>query len=198
MQEPSVSVAGTTYDVESPYIVLATQNPSEHEGGSPLPEAQLDRFIFKLKVFFPSASELTEIITRTTSGLAEQPEKVLSGEDIMQLRRLVREVPIAPHVLEYVVQLVLGTHPDSEFATADVKQYVRQGASPRGAQAIVLTAKVKALLEGRTHVAMEDVDLVALPALRHRLILNFEGLADGVSPDNIILELLERKEVESV
>jgi MoxR-like ATPase len=190
MQERSVSVAGTTYKLDEPYIVLATQNPVEQEGTYPLPEAQLDRFLFKLKVFFPTLEEMMEILNRTTTGYNEQPQKVLSSEEILLLRKLVREVPIAPHIQEHAVKLVLATHPDSEFATENVKKYVRYGASPRGAQALVLAAKVRALIEGRFHVAFEDINFIAKPALRHRVLMNFEGQAEGVSSDELIEEIV--------
>ncbi len=191
MQERSVSVAGTTYKLDEPYIVLATQNPVEQEGTYPLPEAQLDRFLFKLKVFFPTLEEMMEILNRTTTGYNEKPEKVLSSQEILLLRKLVREVPIAPHIQEHAVKLVLATHPDSEFATENVKKYVRYGASPRGAQALVLAAKVRALIEGRFHVAFDDINFIAKPALRHRVLLNFEGQAEGILSDDLIEEIVE-------
>ena len=191
MQERSVTVAGKTYVLEEPYIVLATQNPLEMEGTYPLPEAQLDRFMFKLKVFFPEADELMQILNRTTGGESARLEEVLDAEDILRLRRLVREVPIAPHVQEHAVRLVLGTHPDSEYAIDNVKQFVRYGASPRGAQSLILGGKVRALLQGRFHVAIEDIDFVARPALRHRMILNFEGQAEGIESDDIVDELID-------
>jgi MoxR-like ATPase len=190
MQERSVTVSGTTYTLDEPYIVLATQNPLEMEGTYPLPEAQLDRFMFKLKVYFPTLEDLMEIMDRTTRGFDDQPDKVLGRDDILRLRRLVREVPVAPHVQEYAVRLTLGTHPDSEFATERVRQFVRYGSSPRGAQALTLSAKVRALLQGRFHVAHEDIEFVARPSLRHRMILNFEGQAEGVESDSLIDELL--------
>lgn len=192
MQERSVTVAGHTYKLEEPYIVLATQNPVEQEGTYPLPEAQLDRFLFKLKVYFPTADELIEIINRTTTNESAGVERVLASEEIMLLRRLVREVPVAPHIQEHAVHLVLGTHPDTEYATDSVRRYVRYGSSPRGAQSLILAAKVRALLENRFHVSHEDIDFVARPALRHRIILNFEGQADGVDTDSLIEELLEQ------
>ena len=192
MQERSVTVAGTTYKLEEPYIVLATQNPVEQEGTYPLPEAQLDRFLFKLKVYFPTSDDLIEILNRTTTGFDDQPEPVLSSAEILKLRQLVREVPVAPHVQEHAVHLVLGTHPDSEYATENVKRFVRYGSSPRGAQALILAAKVRALLQGRFHVSFEDIDFVARPALRHRIILSFEGQAEGIETDDLIEELLER------
>jgi len=195
MQEHSVTVAGKTYILEEPYIVLATQNPLEMEGTYPLPEAQLDRFMFKLKVYFPEADELMQILNRTTGGEDDRPEEVLGGEDILRLRHLVREVPIAPHIQEHAVHLVLGTHPDTEFANATVRQFVRYGASPRGAQALILAGKVRALLQGRFHVAIEDIDFVARPALRHRILLNFEGQAEGMETDTIIDELIEANQL---
>ena len=192
MQERSVTVAGTTYMLEEPYIVLATQNPVEQEGTYPLPEAQLDRFLFKLKVFFPTLDELMEILNRTTTGFVDAPEPVLSNAEILLLRKLVREVPVAPHVQEHALHLVLGSHPDSEYSSERVRQFVRYGASPRGAQALVLAAKVRALFQGRFHVAFEDIDFIARPALRHRIILNFEGQAEGIETDDLIEELVER------
>jgi MoxR-like ATPase len=192
MQEHSVTVAGKTYQLDEPYIVLATQNPLEMEGTYPLPEAQLDRFLFKLKVYFPSLDEMLQILNRTTGGNGTQPQPVVDAAGIMALRSLVREVPVAPHVQEHAVRLVLGTHPDSEFATEQVKKFVRYGSSPRGAQALILSSKVRALLNGRFHVAFEDIDFVARPALRHRMILNFEGQAEGIETDDLIEQLLEK------
>jgi MoxR-like ATPase len=191
MQEKSVTVAGTTYTLDEPYIVLATQNPLEMEGTYPLPEAQLDRFLFKLKVFFPSLEEMIEIMNRTTSAHTATLRPVLGRDDILMLRRLVREVPMAPHVLEHAVKLTLATHPESEFASPEVRKYVRYGASPRGAQALTLAAKVRALLHGRFHASIEDVEMVSLPALRHRAVLNFEAQADEVEADSLIAGLLE-------
>ncbi len=195
MQERSVTVAGKTFQLEEPYIVLATQNPLEMEGTYPLPEAQLDRFLFKLRVFFPTMDELMEILNRTTQTHSATPSQVLAREDIMMLRRLVRDVPIAPHIQEHAVKLTLGTHPDSEWATDEVKKYVRYGASPRGAQALILAAKVRALLETRFHVSQEDIEFIARPALRHRMILNFEGQADGIETDELIDGLLDKHAV---
>ena len=192
MQEHSVTVAGTTYKLTEPFMVLATQNPIEMEGTYPLPEAQLDRFLFKMKVSFPTLDELNEILNKTTGSGFDEPQRVLDGEQILALRRLVREVVIAPHVQEHAVKLVLGTHPDSEFAPPEVRKYARYGSSPRGAQALILTAKVRALLEGRFNVAQEDIDFVARPALRHRIILNFEAQAEGVEADVLVEALIER------
>jgi MoxR-like ATPase len=191
MQERSVTVAGKTYSLAEPYIVLATQNPLEMEGTYPLPEAQLDRFLFKLKVYFPTSEELMQILNRTTGGDGQTPQPVIDAEGILALRHLVREVPIAPHVQEHAVRLTLGTHPDNEFATDEIRKFVRYGSSPRGAQALILAGKVRALLEGRYHVAFEDIDFVARPALRHRMILNFEGQAEGIETDDLIEQLLE-------
>lgn len=192
MQERSVTVGGHTYKLEEPYMVLATQNPVEQEGTYPLPEAQLDRFLFKLKVYFPTLDDLMEILNRTTTSYNDEPESVLSSQEILLLRKLVREVPIAPHVQEHALHLVLGSHPDSEYSTDRVKQFVRYGASPRGAQALILAGKVRALIEGRFHVAFEDIDFVAVPALRHRILLNFEGQAEGIESDDLVEELIER------
>lgn len=198
MQERSVTVAGMTYQLEEPYVVLATQNPLEMEGTYPLPEAQLDRFLFKLKVYFPTLDELMLILNRTTSSNGDKPEEVIHGPEILHLRGLVREVPIAPHVQEHAVRLTLGTHPDSEYATESIRQFVRYGSSPRGAQALILSSKVRALLQGRFHVAFEDIEFVARPALRHRMILNFEGQAEGVETDTLIDELLESQAAVAV
>lgn len=195
MQERSVTVAGTTYKLEEPYMVLATQNPVEQEGTYPLPEAQLDRFLFKMKVFFPTLDEMMEILNRTTTGFNDQPEPVLSASEILLLRKLVREVPVAPHIQEHALHLVLGSHPDSEYATENVKKFVRYGASPRGAQALILAAKVRALLDGRFHVASEDIDFIARPALRHRIILGFEGQAEGIDTDDLVDELVDKHEL---
>jgi len=191
MQEHSVTVAGTTYKMVEPFIVLATQNPIEMEGTYPLPEAQLDRFIFKMKVYFPELDELMTILDRTTSDTGETPQKAIDAAGVMELRRLVREVPIASHVQEHAVRLVLGTHPDSEYSTETVRRFARYGSSPRGAQALILTGKVRALLQGRFNVSHEDIDFVARPALRHRIIMNFEGQAEGMDTDALVESLLE-------
>ncbi|MDQ3812417.1 MAG: MoxR family ATPase [Armatimonadota bacterium] len=192
MQEHSVTVAGKTYTLSEPYVVLATQNPLEMEGTYPLPEAQLDRFMFKLKVYFPTSEELLQILNRTTATLDDRPREVVATEEILAMRRLVREVPIAPHIQEHAVHLTLGTHPENELATDNIRKFVRYGASPRGAQSLILAGKVRALLQHRFHVAFEDIDFVARPALRHRMILNFEGQAEGIDADNLIDELLEK------
>ena len=191
MQERTVTVANQIYHLARPFFVLATQNPLEMEGTYPLPEAQLDRFMFKLLVRFPTASDLSEILQRTTGGSQSLPVKVTSGETISRMGTLAREVPIASHVNDYVVRLLVATHPEAETATDMVRRYVRYGSSPRGAQAIVLTAKIRALLEGRFNVSYEDVREVMLPALRHRIILNFEAEAEGVAADTILSDVLK-------
>ncbi len=191
MQEASVTVAQVTYQLDEPFFVMATQNPLEMEGTYPLPEAQLDRFFYKVNVDLPDATEMVEILERTTGRETPAAGRAASGADILQMRALARGVPVASHVQEYIARLVLATHPEDPQAAPLVRKYVRYGVSPRGGQALMLGAKVTALLAGRYNVAFEDVHAVALPALRHRLILNFDGLAEGVSPDSVIEELLE-------
>ena len=192
MQEHSVTVAGIRHTLNEPFFVLATQNPIEMEGTYPLPEAQLDRFLFKLLVLSPTFMDMSLIVDRTTGIPAPPIEMVLDGDTILQMRALAREVPISPSVKDFAIKVVLGTQPDSEFAPPAVNRYVRFGSSPRGAQAIVVTAKIKALLAGRYNVAIEDIVSVALPALRHRMILNFEGQAEGVAPDTLVQAILDR------
>jgi MoxR-like ATPase len=191
MQEKSVTTAGMTRQLSEPYVVLATQNPIEMEGTYPLPEAQLDRFMYKLIVRYPNESELTQICDRTTGAEIAEPGKVVDGKRILEMRKLVREVPIADHVKSYAMRLVLATHPGGDRATEQVNRYCRYGSSPRGAQAIVLTAKARALLESRYNVAFEDIQQVALDALRHRMILNFEAEAEGITTDNLIEDVLQ-------
>jgi len=191
MQEASVTVAQVTYHLDEPFFVMATQNPLEMEGTYPLPEAQLDRFFYKVNVGLPDVTEMVEILERTTGQETPAAGRAASGADIIQMRALARSVPVASHVQEYIARLVLATHPEDPQAAPLVRKYVRYGVSPRGGQALMLGAKVTALLAGRYNVAFEDVHAVALPALRHRLILNFDGLAEGVSPDSVIEELLE-------
>lgn len=186
MQERSVTVAGTTYSLPRPMFVLATQNPIEQEGVYPLPEAQLDRFLFKLNVGYSSRDELSEILNRTTRGKAPSIERVLDGERILAMQSLVQRVAIADHVQDYAVRLVLATHPGGEFASPQVTSFVRIGASPRAAQALVLGGKCRALVAGRSAVSIEDLQSIALPALRHRVILSFEGEAEGLTTDQII------------
>jgi MoxR-like ATPase len=191
MQEASVTVAGTHYELERPFFVLATQNPIEQEGTYPLPEAQLDRFFFKLVVGYSSREELSKVIDRTTRGVHETPLKVMDGPEILKWQRLVREVIVAPHVQDYMVRLVLATHPEGALARPITNQYVRWGASPRAAQAIVLAAKVRALLEGRYNASFEDARRAFLPALRHRVLLNFEAQAEGIDCDRVLRQLLD-------
>jgi MoxR-like ATPase len=191
MQEGSVSIAGQVFQLKKPFFVMATQNPIEQEGTYPLPEAQLDRFLFKLIVESPSKQDLMTILDRTTRSEHIELEKVIDGEEIVQWQGLIRDVILAPHVQDYIVRLVLATHPETEFAVPVTKQYLRWGSSPRGAQSIALTAKVRALLEGRFNVSFEDVRRVVLPALRHRVILNFEAQAEGITTDKVLLDLLQ-------
>jgi MoxR-like ATPase len=193
MQESSVTVADQTYRLQEPFFVMATQNPLEMEGTYPLPEAQLDRFLFKVLVGFPTQAELVEILERTTEGAAPAAEHAVSGETVMAMRALVRQVPVPAHVREYTARLVIATHPDAPDATAGVKNYVRYGASPRGGQAILTGAKVHALLSQRYNVSFADIHAVAPAALRHRLILNFDGMAENISPESIIQELLAQE-----
>jgi MoxR-like ATPase len=190
MQERTVTVSNVVHRLAAPFFVLATQNPLEMEGTYPLPEAQLDRFFFKLLVRFPSAGEMTEILRRTTTDARVAAAKAADGPTIQAMNQLARQVPIASHVGDFVVRLVLATHPENELAAPVVKRYVRYGASPRGAQAIVLAAKIRALIEGRLNVSFDDIRIIALPALRHRVILNFEAEAGGVSADDVLEELL--------
>lgn len=190
MQEHTVSVAGITHILQEPFFVLATQNPLEMEGTFPLPEAQLDRFLFKLKVQYPSINELSEIIDRTTINETPKAEKMLDADQVIQMRWLIREVTLASHVREYAVQLVFATRPESELSPEIVKKYVRYGSSPRGAQALVLSSKVRALLNDRYNVSIDDIRSVAYPALRHRMILNFEGEAENIDVDEIIGTIL--------
>ena len=186
MQERSVTVDGVTHDLERPFLVLATQNPIEQEGTYPLPEAQLDRFFFKLEVGYSSRDELAEILNRTTGGVASEVSQVLDGETIRAHQRLIRRVAIAEHVRDYAVRMTLATHPGGEFATPMATKYIRVGASPRAAQALVLGAKCRALLDGRAAASVDDIQWVAMPALRHRIVLNFEAEAEGVTTDQIV------------
>ncbi|HEX4355754.1 MAG TPA: AAA family ATPase, partial [Polyangiales bacterium] len=191
MSEGSVTVAKQTYKLEKPFFVLATQNPLEMEGTYPLPEAQLDRFFFKLVVEFPNREALHTILDRTTADSQPTPQAVIDKTRIVEMRELVRKVPLARQIQDYAVRVVLATHPENPEATAMSKQFLRYGASPRGLQAIILAAKIRALLEGRYAVAIDDIRHVAAPALRHRMILNFEGEAEGIEADAIIAEILK-------
>lgn len=190
MAEKTVTVANRTYTLDAPFFVLATQNPLEMEGTYPLPEAQLDRFMFKVNVRFPSLDDLVSILDRTTGVEVPEASKVADGAQVLEMGRLALNTPVASHVSEYVARLVLNTHPDTSGAPPLVKQFVRYGASPRGAQSLILGAKCNALLEGRFNVSFEDVAAVAPGALRHRLLMNFEGLAEGIAADAVIADVL--------
>lgn len=191
MQEHSVTVSGIIHRLKEPFFVMATQNPIEMEGTYPLPEAQLDRFFFKLKLAFPNKEELIDIIDRTTNPDVPRAEKVLDGETIEIKKKEIRSVPISSPVKDYAVRLVLATHPELESSPSMVRRYVRYGASPRGVQSLILGAKVKALIDGRYNVSFSDIRYVAKPSLRHRVILNFEGEAEGLDTDTIIDHILE-------
>jgi MoxR-like ATPase len=197
MQEHAVTVAGIMHRLREPFLVLATQNPIEMEGTYPLPEAQLDRFMFKLLVQSPTFEDLAVIVDRTTRVPAPPIQAVLDGEAILAMRTLAREVPLAPSVRELCIKLVLATQPDSAYAPPRIKQFVRFGSSPRGAQAFVISAKIMALLAGRYNVAIQDVVDVAHQSLRHRLILNFEGDAEGILPDTLVQDALDRVRAEA-
>ncbi|HUF06836.1 MAG TPA: MoxR family ATPase [Candidatus Binatia bacterium] len=196
MQEHRVTVAKQQYTLSEPFFVLATQNPLEMEGTYPLPEAQLDRFFFKIDVPFPSEEDLVRIMERTTG--IEQPVvgKAATGAEVLAMQRLARDVPIASHVMAYAIRLLRGTHPETDGAPEIVGSYVRYGASPRGAQAMVLGAKINALLDGRFNVSYADVQSVAAPALRHRVILNFEGEAEGISTDSVVRAIIAETPTE--
>jgi MoxR-like ATPase len=190
MQEHSITVGGTIHRLQEPFFVMATQNPIEQEGTYPLPEAQLDRFFFKLQVEYSGREEMATILDRTTRNEWPVPERVMSGDDIRKWQELVREVLVAPPVQDYAIRLVLATHPQGEFATGETNKYIRFGGSPRGAQALVLAGKVRALLEGRYNVSFEDICRVYLPALRHRVLLNFEAQAENLPPDQVLAQIL--------
>ena len=192
MQEGTVTAAGSRYELKQPFLVMATQNPIEQEGTYPLPEAQLDRFFFKLLLGYSDRQQLATIIERTTRSETIDPDPVMDGGEIIKWQGLVREVILAKHVQDYIVRLALATHPDGQFAPSITNQYIRWGASPRAAQTLALAAKVRALLDGRYNVSFEDVRRVYLPSLRHRIIVNFEAQAEGTEPDQVLLELLEK------
>jgi MoxR-like ATPase len=191
MQEHSVTVGGVIHKLKEPFFVMATQNPIEQEGTYPLPEAQLDRFLFKLVVGYSTRDEIATILDRTTRGERPHAEKVIDGETLVQMQGLVREVLIAPHVQDYAIRLALATHPDGPHAVDITNQYIRWGSSPRGVQTLVLAAKVRALLDGRYNVSFEDLRRVYLPGLRHRVLLNFEAQAEGVEADDVLLKVLD-------
>ena len=192
MQEGTVTAAGTRFQLDQPFFVLATQNPIEQEGTYPLPEAQMDRFMFKLVVGYSNREDLNIIVDRTTRGEKANLEKVMDGSEIIKWQGLVREVILAPHVQDYLVRLTLATHPDGPHSVAATNDYVRWGSSPRGAQTLALASKVRALLDGRYNVSFEDIRRVYLPTMRHRVLLNFEAQAEGVDPDQVLLDILEK------
>ena len=192
MQEKSVTVAGETHKMEMPFFTLATQNPIEQDGTFPLPEAQLDRFFFKLFVELPSHDEFSEILNRTGGNAAPTISAVATGDDILSMGSLLRDVPIENSVQDHLVRIVRATHPTDDNAPDEVKRFVRYGSSPRGAQALLAASKARALLEGRYHVANEDVNRMALPALRHRVMLSFEGEAEGMGTDSIVQSVIKK------
>jgi MoxR-like ATPase len=198
MQEHQVTVARSRYPLDPPFFVLATQNPLEMEGTYPLPEAQLDRFLLKVMVPFPTEEDLIAIIDRTTGAEAPQAKPVATAAEIVEMQRLARAVPIAPHVTAYAVTLLAATHPDNGRAPSLVREYVRYGGSPRGAQALVAAGKILALLDGRFNVAVDDIRAAAMPALRHRVILNFEGEAEGISSEAVVRAILDEVAPASV
>ncbi|QSH40776.1 MoxR family ATPase [Lentisphaerota bacterium ZTH] len=191
MQEKTVTVANTTHRLDLPYFVLATQNPLEMDGTYPLPEAQLDRFFFKLQVKMPDHEHFADILERTTGLHTPEIKPVTDGGTVLEMGMTARQVPVAEPVRDFMIKLVLGTHPERETASAEVKQFVRYGASPRAAQTILLGARIRALLDGRFHVSREDVVAIAVPAMRHRLILSFEGQTEGISTDEIITDIIK-------
>ena len=195
MGEKTVTVGKTTYEMDKPFMVLATQNPIEQEGTYPLPEAQLDRFLFKLYVDFPNLEELKEIMNLTLTNDAPAIEKVIEGEEILKIRNIIREVKIADSVQEYALKLILATHPELDDSPEIVKKYVEAGASPRAGQGIIAASKVRAVMEGRLNVAFEDIQTLAKPILRHRLILNFDSISENLSTDDIIDKVIEELKV---
>ena len=192
MQEGTVTIGGTRYELDKPFFVMATQNPIEQEGTYPLPEAQLDRFFFKVVVGYSTLEQLSTIVQRTTTGEHVEAERVMDGAEIQKWQGLVREVILAEHVQDFLVRATLATHPDGPHALDVTNQYIRWGSSPRGAQTLALAAKVRALLDGRFNVSFEDVRRVYLPAMRHRVVLNFEAQAESIDPDQVLLEILDK------
>lgn len=190
MQERQVTIGGTVHKLEEPFFVMATQNPIEQEGTYPLPEAQLDRFFFKLMLNYSTREEMASIMDRTTRSEVIHPNRVMTGAEILQWQRLIREVLVSAPVQDYAIRLVMATHPQGEFATQDTNRFIRCGASPRGAQTLVLASKVRALLEGRYNVSFEDVRKVYLPALRHRVLLNFEAQAENIPSDQVLASIV--------
>jgi MoxR-like ATPase len=192
MQERAVTVAGTTYPLDKPFFLLATQNPIEQDGTYPLPEAQLDRFFFKIYVRLPNHEEFAEILYRTSGLIQPQINPVAKGEEILEMGKTACQIPIEASIQDYLIKAVRNTHPENDDSPEMVKKYVRNGASPRAAQTILAGSRVRALLKGRYHVAREDINALAIPAMRHRLVLSFEGEADGISPDQIIEDVLSK------
>tara|TARA_B100000674_G_C37915502_1_gene950666 strand:+ start:113 stop:1102 length:990 start_codon:yes stop_codon:yes gene_type:complete len=196
MQERSVTVGRTTYTLAEPFFVLATQNPLEMDGTYPLPEAQLDRFLFKLHMPFPTHDDLHAILDRTTGAQDPEVACALSQEEVMQLRHVAMDVPVARHVQDFAIRIIEATHPDRSSAPETTRRYIRFGASPRGAQSLIVAAKVRAVLDGRFAVSSEDIKSIAKPSLRHRIIRNFEAEAEGVSTDVILEDILKSTRVE--
>ncbi len=192
MQEHQVTIGGTRHQLEEPFFVMATQNPIEQEGTYPLPEAQLDRFMFKLIVQYSGREELKEIVDRTTTGRTPSIKSAMTGKEIIGTQKLVRRVVMAPHVQDYAIRLTMASHPSGPFAVEVTNKYVRWGASPRAVQTLTLGAKLSALLDGRFNTSFSDVQRIYLPAMRHRVLLNFEGEAEGVSTDDVLKEILEK------
>lgn len=193
MQEKTVTVGKQTYLLPKPFMVLATQNPIENEGTYPLPEAQLDRFLFKLNVRFPAKEELKEIVNLTVNQNAAALAPVMTAEDILRIRQVIYDMPIADAVMDYAMNLVYNTHPELKDVPDITKKYISNGASPRAAQAIIKTAKARAFMENRFNVSFEDIQYVAFPVLRHRIICNFEALSDNMTPDKIIAQLIQQQ-----
>lgn len=194
MQERGVTVGGTRHELAEPFLVMATQNPIEQEGTYPLPEAQLDRFFFKLLVPYPSKAELAEVVNRTTGTGEQEATTVAHGDDVLKMRHIVREVPVAKDVLDFGLSVVVATHSEGEGASAFSRRYARFGSSPRGAQALITAGKIFALLDGRYNVSRDDLKHAAKAALRHRILLNFEAEADGVTPDQMVDEAVKHAE----
>ena len=192
MQEKSVTASGNTYLMAPPFFVIGTQNPLEMDGTYPLPEAQLDRFFFKVLVGYPSKEDLFTVLDRTVAPYDRERRVLMNGAEIEGWKKLVLQVVVAPHVMDYGVRLVLATHPGGEYAAASTNRFVRYGASPRGVQSLVLAGKIRALLDARYNVSFDDLRVSARPVFRHRIILNFEGTAEGITPDAIVEEILEK------
>jgi MoxR-like ATPase len=191
MQEQRITVFGTQYQLEPPFMVLATQNPLEMEGTYPLPEAQIDRFFFKLKINFPDQTELRQILDKTTEDYTYELKRVVGADSILGMKALVKKVPIATHVKDYAIRLVLASHPGHAQATDGIRKYVQYGASPRGLQSLVLAGKAAALIDGRYNVSLDDIRQIAKPALRHRIALNIRGETEGLDADELVEEILE-------